>query len=310
MRFLKFGNNKLHDVSEIVLGTMRIADMTIEQVEELLKTSLEVGINMIDTADIYGRGRCEEILGEVFKKNPGLREKFILQTKCGIRIEEKFTYFDFSEKHILGSVEASLKRLQTDHVECLLLHRPDVLMEPEEIAGAFNKLYEEGKVREFGVSNMNPMMISLLQEYVPEPFVANQVQMSCAFTPMFDSAFNVNMQNDSAVMRDGGILEFCRMNEMIVQAWSVLQYGYFEGVFLGSEKFPKLNEVIDRIANERGVTNTAIALAWILRCPGKMQAVIGTTKPSRVIESAKACDFELTKREWYEIYLAAGNKLP
>lgn len=310
MKYVEFGTEKVQQ-SEIILGLMRIKDMSEDKVYELLESCIDNGINILDIADCYGKGACEEILGRVFAAHPGLREKFFLQTKCGIRIDEDFTWFDFSRDYILKAVDASLKRMKVDYVDTLLLHRPDALMEPEEIAEAFTKLYDTGKVKDFGVSNMNPIMMELLQDkLLPYKIATNQVQLSCAFTPMLDAGFNVNMLHDKAIMRDGSVLEYCHMNDIVIQAWSSLQYGYFEGVFLGSEKYPKLNAVLNRLAEEKGVTNTAIALAWILRYPAKMQAVIGTTKPSRVAESAKAADVILTKKEWYEIYLSAGNTLP
>lgn len=309
MKYVEFGAEK-NQASEIVIGMMRIAEMSTKEVAALIDAGLECGINFLDTADIYARGKSEEILGKVFAENPALREKVILQSKCGIRIDEDFTWFDFSKKYILAAVEGSLKRLQTDYLDCLLLHRPDALMEPEEIAEAFAELYKAGKVKNFGVSNFNPMMMAMLNEFVEFPLVTNQVQLSVAHTPMLDAGFQVNMHWDGAAMRDGGILEYCHLNNIVIQTWSSLQYGYFEGVFLGSEKYPKLNAVLNRIAKEKGVTPAAVALAWILKYPAKMQAVIGTTKPARVKESAAASDIEITKKEWYEIYLSAGNKLP
>ena len=309
MRYIEFGKDK-REVSEIVIGLMRIAEMSTKQVAELIYTGLDAGINFLDTADIYAKGNSEEILGEVFTENPDLREKVFLQSKCGIRIDEDFTYFDFSKEYILAAVDASLKRLKTDYLDCLLLHRPDVLMEFDEVAEAFDKLYYSGKVKNFGVSNFNPVMMATLSDALNFPIVTNQVQFSIAHTPMVDADFQVNMHWDGGVMRDGGILKVCQARKVVVQAWSSLQYGYFEGVFLGSEKYPELNKVLNRIAEEKGVTPVAVALAWILRYPAKMQAIIGTTKPARIRESAKATDFTLTKKEWYELYLAAGNKLP
>lgn len=309
MKYVEFGADKQR-ASTIVIGLMRIADMTTKEATALVEAGLEAGINFLDTADIYAGGKSEEILGSVFAENPGLREKVILQSKCGIRIDKDFTWFDFSRDYILKAVDGILARLKTDYLDSLLLHRPDALMEPDEIAEAFEKLYKAGKVKNFGVSNFNPIMMSMLGEAVEFPLVANQVQLSVAHTPMFDAGFQVNMHWEGGVMRDGGILEYCRMNNIVIQSWSSLQYGYFEGTFLGSEKYPKLNVVLNRLAEEKGVTAGAIALAWILRYPAKMQAVIGTTKPARVKESAAAADVALTKKEWYEIYLAAGNKLP
>lgn len=309
MKYIEFGTEK-KKISEIVPGLMRIDQMSQKDLETLLETALEVGINVLDIADCYGAGKCESILGDLFVQRKDLRDKFFVQSKCGIRSDADFTWFDYSKEHIQEAVDASLARMKTDHMDSLLLHRPDALMEPEEIAEAFEILHKEGKVLNFGVSNFNPMMMEMLRKFVPFPIAANQVQLSCAFTPMIDAGFNVNMQHDKAVMRDGGVLEYCHMNDIVVQAWSSLQYGFFEGVFLRSDKYPKLNKVLDRIAEEKGVTNTAVALAWILRYPAKMQAVIGTTKPVRVREAALAADITLSRKEWYEIYLSAGNKLP
>ena len=309
MNYIPFGVQE-REVSRIILGLMRIASMRVPEAVSLVEGALDAGINALDTADIYADGKCEEILGDAFASRPGLRDKCFLQTKCGIRKDPDFTWFDFSKEHIVEAAERSLKRLRTDHVDCLLLHRPDALMEAEEIAEAFEILHRSGKVLNFGVSNMNPGMIEWLKTELPFPICANQVQLSCAFTPSLDAAFHVNMKDDAAVMRDGGILKYCRMNRIVIQAWSSLQYGYFEGVFLGSEKYPKLNQVIARIAAEREVSNSAVALAWILRLPGRMQAVIGTTKLSRVCDAAQACEIVLSRKEWYEIYLAAGNTLP
>ena len=308
MQYISFGTQNAQ-VSQIILGLMRINDMAPEKVLDLIKAALDAGINLLDIADCYGGGRCEEILGEALALEKGLREKFFIQTKCGIRVEE-FTWFDFSKEHILEAVDGSLKRMKTDHVESLLLHRPDALMEPEEIAEAFDILHRSGKVLDFGVSNMNIPMMERLQSYVHYPIAANQIQLSCAFTPMLDAGFNVNMLHDKAVMRDGGIMEYCASEDIIMQAWSSLQYGYFEGVFLGSDKYPELNRVLEQMAEEKNTNPTAVALAWILRYPAPMQAVIGTTKAGRVRDAAEAADITLTKKEWYEIYLSAGNKLP
>jgi predicted oxidoreductase len=210
----------------------------------------------------------------------------------------------------VSAVEASLRRLKTDHVECLLLHRPDVLMEPDEVAAAFDELYDAGKVLEFGVSNQNPLQMKRIAKATGRKLAANQVQLSVAFAPAFEAMLNVNMENDPAVMRDGGIFEYCERKGMAIQAWSVFQHGYFAGTFLGAPEYEELNAVLDRLAEKYGVTPGAVALAWILRYPAKMQAVIGTTKASRVRESARACDFTLTREEWYELYKAAGRQLP
>lgn len=308
MRYIKFGERQV-EISEVILGLMRISEMTVDQVEELIESALAVGINAFDIADCYGHGECERILGEVLKRRPDLREKMWIQSKCGIRMED-FTYFDFSKEHILEAVDGILERLGVDYIDSLLLHRPDALMEPEEIAEAFDVLKAQGKVIDFGVSNQNPMMMELIKKDVKQPLVANQLQLSAAFTPSFDAGFHVNMKQDAGIVRDSSIFEYCRLNDVVIQAWSVLQFDYFGGVFLGSEKYPELNRVLERLAEKYQVTPSAIAIAWVLRYPAQMQAVIGTTKSERVAQAAKAADIVLTRKEWYEIYLAAGNDLP
>lgn len=308
MRYITLGQDD-KELSEIVLGMMRIEDKSVKEVEELVETALSVGINAFDLADIYGRGRCEELLGLVLKNRPDLREKMWIQSKCGIRIEE-FTYFDFSKDYIIKSVDGILQRLKIDHLDSLLLHRPDALMESDQVAEAFDLLYKQGKVRNFGVSNQNPMMMELLKKDVKQPLAVNQLQLSAAFTPGFESGFHVNMGDSQAAIRDGSIFEYCKLHDVVIQAWSVLQFGYFKGNFVGNEKFLALNQVLDRLAFKYGVTPSTIAISWILRYPAKMQAVVGTTNPKHLREVSQAANFSLTRKEWYEIYLAAGNNLP
>ncbi len=309
MRYIEFGTQKAK-VSEVVLGTMRIGGKTPEDVATLIETALDAGINAVDTAAIYGPS--ESIIGEALALRPGLRDRIWLQTKLGIRKHPVLdaNYFDFSREHIMKSVENSLRALKTDHLDSLLLHRPDVLMVPEEIAEAFEALRREGKVLDFGVSNQNVAQMRRLQRYLPFPIATNQVQLSAAFTPAFDGAFNVNMQTDASAMRDGGIFEYAYDHDQVIQAWSVLQHGYFGGVFLDNDDYADLNVALDRIAGERHSTKTAVAINWVLRHPAKMQAIVGTTRPERVTESATACDWEMTREEWYEVYLSAGNRLP
>lgn len=308
MRYITLGQDD-KELSEIVLGMMRIKDKSVKEVEELVETALSVGINAFDLADIYGRGRCEELLGLVLKNRPDLREEMWIQSKCGIRMEE-FTYFDFSKDYIIKSVDGILQRLKIDHLDSLLLHRPDALMESDQVAEAFDFLYKQGKVRDFGVSNQNPMMMELLKKDIKQPLAVNQLQLSAAFTPGFESGFHVNMEDSQAAMRDGSIFEYCKLHDVVIQAWSVLQFGYFKGNFVGNEKFQALNQVLDRLAIKYGVTSSTIAISWILRYPAKMQAVVGTTNPKHLIEASQATNFNLTRKEWYEIYLAAGNNLP
>ena len=299
-------NNTNLSIPEIGMGCMRIVELeNANAVKSWVDTALEHGINFFDHADIYGKGRCEELFGQVL--TPSLREKIILQSKCSIR---PGIAFDFSKEHILNSVDGILKRLNTEYLDILLLHRPDALMEPEEVADAFRILKESGKVRHFGVSNQTPMQMELLSKYCDEPLLINQLQFSIAHCPMINSGINANMYNDSGINRDGGVLEYCRLKDITIQAWSPFQYGMFEGIFLGNEKFAELNKVIDDLAEKYNVTNSAIAVAWILRHPAGIQTIVGTTNKDRIAQISKASEIRLTREEWYALYMAAGNKLP
>lgn len=292
--------------SEISLGCMRISEMSNQEISHLVHTAIEGGINFFDHADIYGGGQSETRFAEALGMTPQLRETIILQSKCGIRQG----MFDFSKEHILEAVDGSLKRLQTEYLDVLLLHRPDTLVEPEEVAEAFTILEESGKVRYFGVSNQNPMQIELLKKFVRQPLIINQLQLSITNTGMIDAGINVNMEIDPSIDRDGSILDYCRLHDITIQPWSPFQYGFFEGVFLDNPKFPDLNQKIDELAAAKGVANTAIAIAWLLRHPARMQPIIGTTNADRVKDICRASDITLSRQEWYEIYRAAGNKLP
>ena len=305
MKVLNIPNSTLQ-VSAVALGCMRIAKLPTGEAATLLNTALDAGINFFDHADIYGGGKSEEKFAEALGMNPAVREKLIIQSKCGIRQG----FFDFSKEHILAAVDGSLQRLQTDYLDVLLLHRPDALVEPEEVAEAFTTLEASGKVRYFGVSNQNPMQIELLQKFVKQKLLFNQLQLSITNTGMIDAGLNVNMEIDAAVNRDGSILDYCRLHAITIQPWSPFQYGFFEGVFLDNPKFPELNKAIDALAAEKGVTNTTIAVAWLLRHPARMQPIIGTTNPERVKASCQAAALTLSRQEWYAIYRAAGNKLP
>jgi predicted oxidoreductase len=305
LKTIKIPNSDLN-VSEIALGCMRLSQLTSQQISTLVHTALDQGINFFDHADIYAGGKCEEKFSEALGMNLALRERMLLQTKVGIREKS----YDFSKAHLLEAVDGSLKRLRTDHLDVLLLHRPDALVEPEQVAEAFDTLESSGKVRYFGVSNQNPMQIELLKKSVKQKLLFNQLQFSITNTGMIDAGINVNMQVDRSIDRDGSILDYCRLHDITIQPWSPFQYGFFEGVFLDNKKFPELNRTIDAIAALRNVTNTAIAVAWILRHPARMQPILGTTNPDRLKDACQASGVVLTHQEWYDIYLAAGNKLP
>lgn len=294
------------EIPEIGLGCMRITGLKDKkEVRKLVDTALDEGINFFDHADIYAGGGAETIFGEAFPKE--LRNRILLQTKCAIR---SGCCYDFSKNHILSSVEGSLKRLQTDFIDILLLHRPDTLMDCEEVAEAFNKLHKSGKVRYFGVSNQNSMQIELLNRCCGEKIIFNQLQFSIAHCGIIDSGINVNINNDAGTNRDGSILEYCRLKDITIQAWSPFQYGMFEGIFIGSDKYPELNRVMNRLAESYKVTPNAIAIAWILRHPAGIQAIVGSTNTGRIREICRASDIKLTREEWYELYMAAGKTLP
>lgn len=292
--------------SEISLGCWRLAKLDAKAAEGLVAEALALGIDFFDNADIYGGGKAEELFGKAVA-SLGVRDNILIQTKCGIRNG----LYDFSKEHILSAVEGSLTRLGTEYIDVLLLHRPDTLMEPGEVAEAFEQLHTRGKVRYFGVSNHNPGQIALLQKAVKQKLIANQLQFSLTNSTIIDAGLNVNMEHDPALMRDGGILEYCRLEGITIQAWSPLQYGVFEGTFMDNEeKFPEFNKKLGEYAALKGVAKSAVAFAWILRHPAKIQPIAGTTDPEHLRQLARASDITLTREEWYDLYKAAGNKLP
>ncbi len=299
-----------HTVSSVVLGLMRIAKMSDAEIATLFGTARDAGITVFDHADIYGgeRHRCEQRFGEAVRLTPAERDAIVIQSKVGIRKG----YFDFSKQHILTTVDESLAALRTDYLDLLLLHRPDTLVEPEEVAEAFEQLVAAGKVRHFGVSNHTPGQIELLKSAVKQPLVANQVQLSITHAPLFAQGVAANMAGlEQSVSRDIGLLDYSRLNNMMLQAWSPFQKGFFDGVFLGDrENFAELNDAIDALAKQYGVTPTGIAVAWITRHPANIQVVLGTTNPGRVKDSAAGSDVTLTREEWYRLFRASGHVLP
>jgi predicted oxidoreductase len=296
----------------VVLGLMRIADKTDDEVRELVTTARDAGIDFLDHADVYGNELhgCERRFAEAMRLSPAERSELTIQTKAGIVRDGP--YFDFSYEHIIESVEGSLAALGTDYIDILLLHRPDALVEPEEVARAFDELESSGKVRTFGVSNHTPRQIDLLKRYVRQPIVANQLQLSITHAPIVTQGVAANMtaESQSVTLDGGGILDYCRLNDITVQAWSPFQAGFFTGVFLGSPEYADLNAVIDRLAAAYDVPPIAIATAWITRHPARMQVVLGTTSPERVAGAAQGSDVPLTRGEWYELFRAAGHIVP
>ncbi|HGI4035849.1 aldo/keto reductase [Streptococcus agalactiae] len=292
--------------TRIALGCMRMSDLKGKQAEEVVGTALDLGINFFDHADIYGGGLSELRFRDAIKHLNVNRDKMIIQSKCGIREG----YFDFSKEYILSSVDGILERLGTEYLDFLILHRPDVLVEPEEVAEAFTKLRAEGKVKHFGVSNQNRFQMELLQSYLDEPLAVNQLQLSPAHTPMFDAGLNVNMLNKASIEHDDGIVDYCRLKRVTIQAWSPFQIDLSRGLFVNHPDYKELNETIAKLAKNYNVSSEAIVIAWILRHPAKMQAIIGSMNPSRLKAIDKANDIALTRKEWYDIYRSAGNILP
>lgn len=304
MKNIKIGGKI--EASAISLGCMRMASLDEKDVDAIMNTAIENGVTHFDHADIYGRGNSEKLFGAYLKRNKCARDKMFIQTKCAIHDGQ----YDFSKEHVISSVEGSLSRLGIDYVDMLLLHRPDTLMEPEEVAEAFDILETSGKVLNFGVSNHNPMQINLLKTAVKQPIMANQLQFSITESGMITSGMNANMKNTESVMHDGSVLEYSRINNITIQAWSPFQHGFFKGSYIDNEEFPELNKKLAEIGEKYGLTKTGVVSAWILRHPANMQLIAGTMTPSRLTEICKGADVTLTRSEWYEIYRSAGHCLP
>ena len=280
--------------------------LTVPEAAKLVDIALDLGITLFDHADIYGDGRSEEIFGNVLAENKGMRERMRVQTKCGIRKG----FYDLSQAYILSSVEESLKRLQTDHIDILLLHRPDALMDVDEIAKTFQQLEKSGKVRQFGVSNFNSAQLELLQSACKQHLLVNQLQFGLMHAGMVRQGIETNTDFEGSIQRDLAVLDYCRLHGVTVQAWSPLQYGFFEGNFVDNEKFPELNAVMERLASQFGVAKSAVAIAWILRHPANIQVIAGTMNPVHLRELCEAVNVHLSRKEWYELYQAAGYVLP
>lgn len=305
MRTIKLGTSDL-DIPVVAVGCMRMHALDKGDAQRFVATALEEGMTFFDHADIYGAGRSEEVFAEAIGMDSRVREQVILQSKCGIREGR----YDFSKDHILASVDGILERLRTDYLDVLLLHRPDALVEPEEVAAAFDELERQGKVRHFGVSNHHPGQIELLKKHVRQPLVANQLQLGLGHASMIASGINVNMRSDDGSDRDGYVLDYCRLHDITVQPWSPFQAGFFEGVFVGNDAFPELNAALDEVAADHDVSSTTLALAWLLRHPAKMQPVIGTMNVGRLRQCARAAEVEMSREAWYRLYRAAGYGLP
>lgn len=303
MQQIKLGKSGL-DVSEIALGCMRMDSLELDEAVKVLETAYESGINFFDHADIYGRGESEKMFAKALKQTSIKREDIIIQSKVGIR----YTFYDFSKEHILRSVDEILERLETDYLDVLLLHRPDVLVEPEEVAEAFDVLHESGKVRHFGVSNHSPFQIELLKKHVKQDLVTNQLQLSVMHTGMIDASVHLNRKGAHAIDHDRGILEYSRLHDMTIQPWSPVHGD--KGVFLNNPEYPEVNDTLKELGEKYGIDHEALSIAWLLRHPAKMQVILGTMNAERIENYSQASGVKMSREDWYAIYRAAGNPLP
>lgn len=305
-------------VSNVALGIMRMGTLSVAAAARAITAAHEAGINFFDSADIYGndpqlgRGSSEIHFGQALKQSGLSREDFYFQSKAGLFADRnnQITRYDSSKEHLLAAVDGILSRTGVDYLDSLVIHRPDPLMDPAEVAAAFDELQTSGKVRHFGVSNFNPAQIALLQSALSQRLLVDQVQFGLEHTGMIDFGLHTNMTDAGAVDHDGGLLEYCRLHRMTVQTWSPFQYGTFAGTFIDNDRFPELNRELAKLADKYQVSKNAIAVAWILRHPAQMQVLIGTMNPDHIMASAAGSDITLTKQEWYDLYQAAGNELP
>lgn len=319
MKTQQLGESDLN-VSRIGYGAMYIGgswddapltDPVREQASRIVGTALDAGINCFDHADIYCEGKSEEAFASVWKNSPNLRQQIYLQSKCGIRFGPPHR-FDFSYEHIMDSVEGSLKRLETDYLDVLLLHRPDPLVEPEEVARAFDELYHSGKVRWFGVSNHTAAQIQLLKNYLNQPIITNQVQFSLIHTQLLDEGIVFNQDNPRTT-RNADTIEYCRLHNITLQSWGPLGQGRIRSNPDPKES-PHVHETVallEEMAAQKGVRPETILIAWILRHPALIQPLPGTTNPERLLACCEAIDLHLSREEWYSLFLAGrGESLP
>jgi len=317
MQTIQLGNSQLK-ASAVALGIMRMVSLDTKAAANVLETVHDQGVNYIDSADIYGNGESERIFGQALKQSSLNRDDFYIQSKGGIVLDPRRSSgdlvfgkrYDFSKQHLLATVDKILERMQIDYLDTFLLHRPDPLMDLGEVAAAFDELQTAGKVRHFGVSNFNPMQVSMLQNAVSQKLMINQLQFGVMHTGPIRFGMHTNMQDDASLNHDGEVIEYSRRQQMTIQAWSPYQYGMFEGTFIDNPKFPKLNKELQTLADKYQVTKNAIATAWILRHPAKIQVILGSMNPTHLTESIAGTNVTLTRQEWYDVYFAAGNDLP
>lgn len=301
--------NGPQNASRLILGCMRMPALSVEDAAKMIQTAYDLGVNFVDHATCYGDGEAETRFGDAMALTGVKREDLIVQSKCGLRFDKQI--FDWRKSNIIESVDGTLKRLKMEYLDVLLLHRPDLLYDPEQIAEAFDELEAAGKVRYFGVSNTMPMQMELLKKYVKQPLKINQLQLSLEQSQLIDQGLYMNNKTtDMSIMRDGSALDYCRLHDITIQAWSPLQHGMFQGMFIDNPEFPEMNKVLGELAEQYGVTKAAIAISWILRHPAKMQVISGTMNPVHLTEMAQAFKVDLTHEEWYRLYLSSGKFLP
>ncbi len=308
MKMLNIKNGP-QNASQIIMGCMRMPALSVSEAEVMIKTAMECGVNFFDHATCYADGDAEIRFGDAFKQSGIKREDVIIQSKCGLCFDRN--EFDWTKENILSSVDDSLRRLKMDYLDVLLLHRPDLIFEPEQVAEAFETLEKSGKVKYFGVSNVPTLQMELLMKYVKQPLVFNQLQFSLDQSQLIDHALYINnMSTDRSIDRDNGTLDFCRLHDITIQAWSPLQHGFFKGCFVDDPNFPELNAALKEVGDKYGVSKTAIAIAWIMRHPAKIQPIAGTMNPAHLRDICDASKVDLTHHEWYQLYLASGKNLP
>lgn len=295
-------------MSRIALGLMRISELNVDQVEQLISNALDNGINFFDLADIYGNGRCEELLGLVLKKNPSLRKRMYIQTKIGIRKNPK--RYDLSYDYIIQAVNDCLKRLQLDYIDCLLLHRPDIFMDCDEVASAISYLIKQGLIRDFGVSNFSSSEIAYLSSALDVKIKYNQLQLGVGNTLMVDQTMYTNLNNSYVTKDNDDLFFYLKKEKIIVQCWSPYFVGFFEGSIFDEEKYPVLNQVLEKYANRYNTSKCAIATAFLLKLDKNLLVITGSTNIEHIKESLDGEKINLSREDWYSLYNEIGHKVP
>ena len=296
--------------SRIIQGLMRVAKLSEDELYEIIKYDLNHGIYFFDIADIYGRGECEILLGKVLKKHPELRKQMFIQTKASIRFTDDGAYYDLSYEHIKEGVYASLERMGIDYVDSLLLHRPDIFIDADEVAKAFDELYKEGKVKHFGVSNFPKEAIEYIKEKTSYPIEYNQIQFGLGNPLLAEELFNFNVNHDNGISKTNDTYFYLKRNNIQVQAWSPYLVGFFRGLLFDEEKYPEINMVLDKYAKKYGTNKCAIATAFILKLNKDITVITGSIDIKHIQESLDGEKINLTKEDWYAIYKECGHHLP